>query len=60
MEPGYQATVRQDGYHAGAEAPATRPRPYATWTAQIARMVAVVAIEVALQQALGPLFLRRS
>ena len=60
MEPGYQASVRQDAHHAGAEAPVTLPRPYASWTATIARMVAVVAIEVALQQALGPLFLRRS
>jgi hypothetical protein len=60
MERGSQATVRQDAHHAGAECSATLPRPYATWTAQIARMVAVVAIEVALQQALGPLFLRRS
>ena len=57
MEPVSQATVRQE---TAAEVDATLPRPYATWTAQIARMLAVVAIEVALQQALGPLFLRRS
>lgn len=49
-----QGTVRQDAQTAD------QPRPYVTWTTQIARMVAVVAIEVALQQALGPFFLRRS
>lgn len=60
MKHGSQATVRQDVHHAGADTTAMLPRPYATWTVRIARMVAVVAIEVALQQALGPLFLRRS
>jgi predicted metal-dependent phosphoesterase TrpH len=68
MEHEPQATIRQSARHAAralsantVEAPAGPPRPYATLTAQIARMVAVVAIEVALQQAFGPLFqLRRS
>ena len=60
MEHGYRATVHQDVHHAGADTAATLPRPYTTWTVLIARMLAVVAIEVALQQALGPLFLRRS
>ena len=54
MEHEPQVAVRQDTQSTD------QTRPYATWTAQIARMVAVVAIEVALQQALGPLFLRRS
>jgi hypothetical protein len=68
MEHGPQATAREDARQilrtfpaGGVDAPVGRSRPYATWTGQIARTLAIVAIEVALQQALGPLFqLRRS
>src|SRR5262249_30803933 len=57
MEQVSQAAVQNVAHAAD---PTVATRPYAAWTVQIARLVAVVAIEVALQQALGPLFLRRS
>ena len=49
-----------DGAHAASDRPTTaRPSRATVWAVWIGETVALVALEMALQRALGPLFLRR-